>query len=105
MSSTADVFDSDANNKGFDRDVFNEKPTREEQTLAAIAPQQKGVRTAKFAIIHTDMGDIHLRLFPDVAPKAVENFVVHAREGYYDNVIFHRVIKKFVGRCRCHLYT
>lgn len=43
------------------------------------------------------MGDIHLRLFPDVAPKAVENFVVHAREGYYDNIIFHRVIKKFVG--------
>lgn len=89
---------SDANSKGFDRDVYNERPTREEQTLASLAPQSKGTRTANFAIMHTDKGDIHLRLFPDVAPKAVENFVVHAKEGYYDGLIFHRVIKKFVRR-------
>lgn len=88
---------SDTNSKGFDRDVYNERPTREEQTLATLAPAQKGSRTANFAIMHTDKGDIHLRLFPDVAPKAVENFVVHAKEGYYDGFIFHRVIKKFVS--------
>jgi peptidylprolyl isomerase domain and WD repeat-containing protein 1 len=42
------------------------------------------------------MGDIHLRLFPSAAPKTVENFVTHARNGYYNNTIFHRVIKKFM---------
>jgi peptidylprolyl isomerase domain and WD repeat-containing protein 1 len=39
---------------------------------------------------------MHLRLFPQHAPKAVENFIGHARSGYYDNVIFHRVIPKFM---------
>ena len=89
--------ESDANEKGFDRDVFNEKPTREEQTLTAVQPTQvKGLRTAESAIIHTALGDIHLRLFPNIAPKAVENFVVHAKNGYFDGLKFHRVIKKFM---------
>lgn len=48
------------------------------------------------AILHTTLGDIHLRLFPEYAPKAVENFVGLAKKGYYDNVIFHRVIKGFM---------
>jgi hypothetical protein len=39
---------------------------------------------------------MHLRLFPQQAPKAVENFIGHARSGYYDGVIFHRVIPKFM---------
>jgi peptidylprolyl isomerase domain and WD repeat-containing protein 1 len=42
------------------------------------------------------MGDIHIRLFPSAAPKAVENFVTHANDGYYNNTIFHRVIRKFM---------
>jgi peptidylprolyl isomerase len=37
-----------------------------------------------------------LKMFPDIAPKAVENFVTHAKNGYYDGVIFHRVIKGFM---------
>ncbi|MFA9559608.1 peptidylprolyl isomerase [Evansella sp. AB-rgal1] len=48
------------------------------------------------AIIHTNMGSIHLKLFPEHAPKAVENFLTHGEEGYYDGVIFHRVIKDFM---------
>jgi peptidylprolyl isomerase domain and WD repeat-containing protein 1 len=39
---------------------------------------------------------MHLRLFPQQAPKAVENFIGHARSGYYDGVLFHRVIVKFM---------
>ena len=39
---------------------------------------------------------MHLRLFPQQAPKAVENFIGHARSGYYDGVLFHRVIPKFM---------
>ncbi len=47
-------------------------------------------------MLHTTYGDIHIRLFPDAAPKAVENFVTHSRNGYYNNTIFHRVIRKFM---------
>ncbi len=48
------------------------------------------------AVLHTTMGDIKLRFFPQYAPKAVENFLTHAEEGYYDGVIFHRVINNFM---------
>ena len=48
------------------------------------------------AIMHTNMGDISIRLFPEKAPKAVENFTTHAKNGYYDGLIFHRVIKDFM---------
>ncbi len=48
------------------------------------------------AVMHTTMGDIRFRLFPEKAPKAVENFLTHARDGYYDGVIFHRVIAGFM---------
>lgn len=42
------------------------------------------------------MGDIHIKLFYSECPRTVENFVTHARKHYYDNVIFHRVIKSFM---------
>ena len=48
------------------------------------------------AVIKTNMGDIRVKLFPEEAPKAVENFTTHAKEGYYDGLIFHRVIKDFM---------
>lgn len=48
------------------------------------------------ATIKTSMGDIKVVLFPDAAPKAVENFTTHAENGYYDGVIFHRVIPDFM---------
>lgn len=53
------------------------------------------------AILRTTKGDIHMRLFPDAAPKAVENFVTHSKNGYYDNLIFHRVIKGFMVQTGC----
>ena len=48
------------------------------------------------AIMHTNMGDISIRLFPQYAPKTVENFVTHAKNGYYNGIVFHRVIKDFM---------
>ncbi|WP_195853011.1 peptidylprolyl isomerase [Aerococcus sanguinicola] len=48
------------------------------------------------AIIKTKQGQIEVALFPELAPKAVENFIQHAKEGYYDGVIFHRVIPNFM---------
>lgn len=48
------------------------------------------------AVMKTNHGDLKIMLFPEVAPKAVENFVTHAKNGYYDGLIFHRVIKDFM---------
>lgn len=80
-----------------DRDVFNEKPTREE-VMAAIEMEQQQCEREIYenATIHTTIGDIHLKLFPKLAPKACENFSVHSKNNYYNNHIFHRVIKQFM---------
>lgn len=48
------------------------------------------------ALMKTNMGDIKIRLFKDKAPKAVENFTTHAKSGYYNGLIFHRVINDFM---------
>lgn len=48
------------------------------------------------AVIKTNKGDMTVRLFPEHAPKTVENFVGLAKKGYYDGVIFHRVIPNFM---------
>jgi cyclophilin family peptidyl-prolyl cis-trans isomerase len=48
------------------------------------------------AIIKTNMGTIEIELFADQTPKTVENFVGLAEKGYYEGVIFHRVIKDFM---------
>ena len=48
------------------------------------------------AVMHTTLGDISIRLFGDKVPRTVENFVTHAKNGYYDGLIFHRVIKDFM---------
>lgn len=50
----------------------------------------------EIAVIKTNHGDIKLRFFPEVAPKAVENFKTHAKDGYYDGVTFHRVMNDFM---------
>lgn len=49
-----------------------------------------------WAIIHTTLGDIHLRFFPDVAPNHVHNFIALAQKEFYDGSVFHRVIPGFV---------
>lgn len=55
----------------------------------------------EFAIIHTAFGEIHLRLFPEIAPLAVENFVTHARNGFFDGLTFHRVMDNFMVQGGC----
>jgi peptidylprolyl isomerase domain and WD repeat-containing protein 1 len=84
--------DSDVN-----RDIWNEAPTAQDQLLASegtTGGRSKAKSNAK-AILRTTMGDIHIKLFPEV-PKTLENFCEHARSGYYDGVIFHRVIANFM---------
>ncbi len=50
----------------------------------------------QIAIMKTNMGEIKIKFFPEQAPKAVENFITHAKDGYYDGLIFHRVINDFM---------
>lgn len=56
----------------------------------------KPVKGDQVAILHTSMGDISIRFFPEAAPKAVENFTTLAENGYYKGVTFHRVINDFM---------
>jgi len=46
--------------------------------------------------LETNQGNIVVKMFPKVAPLAVENFVTHAKDGYFNGLIFHRVIKDFM---------
>jgi cyclophilin family peptidyl-prolyl cis-trans isomerase len=64
------------------------------------APPPMVIDTTKryVATIGTDKGDIKIELFADKAPQTVNNFVFLARDGYYDGVTFHRVIKGFMAQ-------
>ncbi|KAI3902323.1 hypothetical protein MKW92_019490 [Papaver armeniacum] len=59
-------------------------------------PEEPEDATKGRDIMHTSLGDIHIKLYPEECPKTVENFTTHCRNGYYDNLIFHRVIKGFM---------
>jgi len=75
------------------RDVFNERPTKDDSALSKPVVNR---RLGRRAIIHSTYGDIHIKLFPEECPKTVENFSIHSKNGYYNNCIFHRVIRSFV---------
>jgi cyclophilin family peptidyl-prolyl cis-trans isomerase len=53
------------------------------------------------ATMHTNHGDIEIELFDEDAPKTVENFVKLSKDGFYDGLIFHRVIKDFMIQGGC----
>lgn len=63
-----------------------------------IVDQVAGPQTGDTVAIMTikDYGTVKIRLFSDLAPKAVENFITHAKDGYYDGLSFHRVIDNFM---------
>ncbi|HFI0143100.1 TPA: peptidylprolyl isomerase [Streptococcus suis] len=60
------------------------------QLSSEIAENEAAVK------IKTTEGDITIKLFPEQAPLTVENFLTHAKNGYYNGTIFHRVIKDFM---------
>ncbi len=55
----------------------------------------------QYAIIHTNKGDIKIKLFPDEVPNTVANFVTLAKDNFYNNLKFHRVIKDFMAQGGC----
>lgn len=77
-----------------DRDVFNEQPTKED--IISSTETMNVQKIFDTAILHTALGDVHVSLFGKDVPKTVENFCVHAKNGYYNSHIFHRVIKGFM---------
>src|SRR5215468_9268892 len=73
----------------------------------AAKPAAKAAEPAKVAaadaaasshrvLLHTNMGDITLELYPDKAPKTVDNFEQYVKDGFYNGTIFHRVIPTFM---------
>mmetsp|Transcript_2339 Transcript_2339/g.6916 ORF Transcript_2339/g.6916 Transcript_2339/m.6916 type:complete len:697 (-) Transcript_2339:30-2120(-) len=82
---------------GDGRDAQNELPTAEELGRKSAADARaQAEKSGSEAVLRTTMGDIRLKLYPHECPKTVENFSTHARNGYYDGLIFHRVIKSFM---------
>jgi peptidylprolyl isomerase domain and WD repeat-containing protein 1 len=71
------------------RDVINERPVLAEEPAPAR-------RLRELCVIHTSLGDIRMRLFPALTPKTYENFAGLADNGYFEGLIFHRVIRGFM---------
>jgi peptidyl-prolyl cis-trans isomerase B (cyclophilin B) len=61
-----------------------------------FSPEEVKKMSDQQAIIHTKLGDITLKFFPDLAPNHVNNFIELAKKGFYDGTTFHRVVPKFV---------
>lgn len=57
---------------------------------------EKPAQGEEIAIMTTNHGTLKIRLFEEQAPKTVENFKTHAKNGYYNGLIFHRIIKDFM---------
>ena len=68
------------------------EPYEADPTFQLAMPEQG----EQIAVMTTSMGVIKMRLFPEQAPKAVENFVTHAKDGYYNGLTFHRVMEDFM---------
>jgi cyclophilin family peptidyl-prolyl cis-trans isomerase len=71
------------------------KEKTEEQTTSTEEETQMP-ESMTVAVMNTNMGTIEIELFTDKTPKTVENFVGLANKGYYDGIIFHRVIADFM---------
>jgi len=81
-----DYFDDLSKRANF-RDFIKEKEDAEKKEM---------LKTKSSIIIETNQGNIELKLFPDIAPLACENFIGLVEKGYYNGIIFHRVIKDFM---------
>jgi cyclophilin family peptidyl-prolyl cis-trans isomerase len=62
-------------------------------SLSAEAPKKGG---KPVVLLETSMGNIKVELYPDKAPITVDNFLFYVKEGHYDGLVFHRVIKDFM---------
>ena len=61
-----------------------------------VLAQEGDIMPTNIVVFETNKGDIEIQLKPEVAPKACENFIGLVNKGYYDGIVFHRVIKGFM---------
>lgn len=54
------------------------------------------IKQNNIVVLETNAGKVELKMYPNIAPMAVKNFTTHAKNGYYNGLIFHRVIKGFM---------
>lgn len=64
--------------------------------FAAVSMFAQAADKAPIVVFETTVGKIELKLYPKVAPLAVENFTTHVKNGYYNGLTFHRIIKSFM---------
>jgi len=89
------------------RPIWDIPPQPEPETMACDARTVNLLQLSPLThgellvTMHTSMGDIILRFFPTEAPLAVENFLTHAWNGYYDGLTFHRVMENFMIQGGC----
>lgn len=79
-----------------DEEIKEEVKELKAETIAALPQLQEVKAGDKIAVLKTNMGTIKIKLFPEYAPKTVENFETHIKNGYYNGIIFHRVIDGFM---------
>ncbi len=74
----------------------NQQAIQNQQTQAVPTVATSDIISATMVTIHTAKGDIELELYPNDAPKTVQNFATHISKGYYNGLTFHRVEPGFV---------
>lgn len=87
---------SEENNSSQNTEATQTSAVTSEGNLSVGYQLDKPNKGEEIAVMSTSMGTIKLRFFPNEAPKACENFKEHAKEGYYNNLKFHRVINNFM---------
>ena len=76
--------------------IFNQNGNSEEETLNRVNGNSEGETLNRVAVIETNLGTMEIELFNDKAPRTVSNFVDLIEKGFYDGVIFHRIISGFM---------
>ncbi len=97
-SSSTDAYSTDTSTPAATGSTETSTPTADKKPMNLTSPGvlPKAQIENKQVRITTNKGDIVIAFYPDTAPLAVSNFIYLASQGYYDNVIFHRVIKSFM---------
>ncbi len=76
--------------------LFTSESFSQEVRYRKFSSEEVKKMSEQRAIIHTNLGDITLRFFPEVAPNHVNNFIELAKKGFYNGTTFHRVVPRFV---------
>jgi peptidyl-prolyl cis-trans isomerase B (cyclophilin B) len=76
--------------------LFTSESFSQEVRYRKFSSEEVKKMSEQRAIIHTNLGDIILKFFPEVAPNHVNNFIELAKKGFYNGTTFHRVVPRFV---------